>query len=347
MSQHNQTATITESPPPQEQTPIQGLNTYLSEDMRAVNALIIARMDSHVALIPQLATYLIAAGGKRIRPLLTLASTALYNGDMARAQSLAACVEFIHTATLLHDDVVDESEKRRGQDTANLVFGNQASVLVGDYLFSRAFQIMTEDGSLEVMRILSGASATIAEGEVMQLATTNNISTTMEEYIEVIKGKTAALFTAACEVGPVIAQENGNIDKTAQKAMADYGLNLGIAFQIADDALDYMANRKKLGKVIGDDFREGKMTAPLLLALQKATTEEREFWERTIARKDQKENDLKTAQHILEKYDIYNQTLKMAHHYGDLAKAALKNAPAHPLRDLLEQTISYSITRGT
>jgi octaprenyl-diphosphate synthase len=325
-----------------EQTPMQALSDALANDMAAVNDHIVTRMDSHVALIPKLGNYLVAAGGKRIRPLLTLAATELYNGDMKRAQRLAACVEFIHTATLLHDDVVDESEQRRGQDAANLIYGNNAAVLVGDFLFSRSFQIMTEDGDLEILRILSGASATIAEGEVMQLVTTNNLSTTMKEYIEVIEGKTAALFTAACEVGPVIA----GADESAQRAMADYGLNLGIAFQIADDALDYMANRKKLGKVIGDDFREGKMTAPVLLALAKATDEEKDFWTRTIGNKDQHEDDLATAQRLFEKYGIYKETIDMAHAYGDKAVQALHNAPAHPLRDLLEQTVTYSITRN-
>jgi octaprenyl-diphosphate synthase len=244
-----------------------------------------------VALIPKLASYLIAAGGKRIRPLMTLASTSIFSGDMTRAHSLAAAVEFIHTATLLHDDVVDESTARRGQDSANLVFGNQASVLVGDFLFSRAFQLMVDDGSLDVLRILSDASAIIAQGEVMQLSTANNLSTGMGEYLEVIRAKTAALFAAACEVGPVIA----GADAAATRAMAEYGLNLGIAFQIADDALDYAATQEKIGKTPGDDFREGKMTAPIILALMKASPEEMKFWTRTLGEKQQTEQDFTEA----------------------------------------------------
>ncbi|MAI62931.1 MAG: farnesyltranstransferase [Micavibrio sp. TMED27] len=328
-------------------SPLETINDYLKDDMLAVNEMILSRMQSNVDLIPRLAAYLIAAGGKRIRPLLTLSTTALYNGDMIRAHKLSSAVEFIHTATLLHDDVVDESDTRRGKDAANLVFGNQASVLVGDFLFSRAFQLMTEDGNLDILRILSSASAIIAEGEVMQLTTAGNIDTTMNDYIEVIKAKTAALFTAACEVGPVIA----GADITAAKAMADYGLYLGIAFQIADDALDYMAEREKLGKTVGDDFREGKMTAPILLALQKAKNENNEeelkFWKRVISDLDQKDGDLQTAQNIFEKHDIYSETLKLAHNYGDKAIAALEHAPEHPLKASLKELVNYSITRET
>ena len=325
----------------QAQNPLEALNTSLETDMDAVNAEILNRMDSPVKLIPQLASYLIAAGGKRIRPLLTLACTQIYNGDMARAHGLAASVEFIHTATLLHDDVVDESLERRGQEAANLVFGNQASVLVGDFLFSRAFQLMTADGSLDVLRILSSASAIIAEGEVMQLTTANNLETSFEDYLEVIKAKTAALFAAACEVGPVIA----NADQSAAEAMAEFGMNMGIAFQIADDALDYSADREKLGKTIGDDFREGKMTLPLILALENADDDEKAFWERTIANKDQRANDLQTAQSILDKHNAISRSLQIADEYGTKAQMAAAEAPDHPLRALLADTVSYTINR--
>lgn len=323
-------------------TPIEELSSLLDEDMKAVNAEIIRRMDSPVAMIPQLASYLIAAGGKRIRPLLTLACTSIYNGDMTRAHNLSASVEFIHTATLLHDDVVDESEERRGQAAANLVFGNQASVLVGDFLFSRAFQLMTDDGSLDVLRVLSGASAIIAEGEVMQLTTAGNLSTTMDEYLEVIKAKTAALFAAACEVGPIIA----NADTQAEEAMAEFGLNLGIAFQIADDALDYDADQEKFGKAIGDDFREGKMTAPILIALENATDEEHDFWIRTIEKKEQTDEDLATAQEILKRHNANQKALEMAETYGQKAQMALTKAPDHPLRALLNGLVDYAIHRG-
>ncbi|MCB1532647.1 MAG: polyprenyl synthetase family protein [Alphaproteobacteria bacterium] len=328
---------------PTSENPLEALSSLLETDMKAVNAAIIKHMDSPVALIPQLATYIVAAGGKRIRPLLTLACTSIYGGEMARAHGLSAAVEFIHTATLLHDDVVDESEERRGQKAANLIFGNQASVLVGDFLFSRAFQLMTADGSLGILKILSDASAIIAQGEVMQLATTGNLSTTMDDYIEVIKAKTAALFAAACEVGPVIA----GADKSAASAMAEYGLNMGIAFQIADDALDYDADQDALGKTIGDDFREGKMTAPVLFALAQADEEERAFWTRTLVEKNQQDRDLAQAQEILNRHSALKRSLKLAEEYGEKARLALAEAPDHNLRALLDALIPYTIHRGS
>lgn len=326
---------------PAKQTKLVTLSDHLHDDMTAVNACILEYMDSSVPLIPQLAKYLIAAGGKRIRPLLTLATTSLYGGDMVRAHRLAAAVEFIHTATLLHDDVVDESDTRRGQDAANIVFGNQASVLVGDFLFSRAFQLMVKDKSLEVLRILSDASAIIAEGEVLQLSTAGNINTTMDQYLEIIKAKTAALFAAACEVGPVIADASPE----QVQAMTDFGLNLGIAFQITDDALDYNADQEKLGKTVGDDFREGKLTAPVILALDQATAEERTFWARTMGERTQTPDDLKIAQDILSKYDAVDSALNMANVFGEKALSALNSAPDHTLRTPLIQIVHQAINR--
>jgi octaprenyl-diphosphate synthase len=323
-------------------SPLDRLADMLAADMTEVNAEIIRRIDSPVALIPKLASYLIASGGKRIRPLMTLASTSIFNGDMKRAHTLATAVEFIHSATLLHDDVVDQSEQRRGQDAANLVFGNQASVLVGDFLFSRAFQLMVDDGSLDVLRILSDASAVIAQGEVLQLATTNNLSTGMGEYLEVIRAKTAALFAAACEVGPVIA----GADKAATFAMAEYGLNLGIAFQIADDALDYAADQKTLGKTPGDDFREGKMTAPVIISLMNASEDEKKFWSRCFVDKTQTESDFAQAQSIIKKHDAIKQSLALANDYGKKAQLALAEAPDHKLRALLNDLIPYTINRS-
>ncbi len=299
--------------------PLDRLSDLLGDDMLKVNELIIGNMQSDVPMIPQLAGYLIASGGKRIRPLLTLACAQLFDGNMNRAHGLAASVEFIHTATLLHDDVVDGSAERRGKQAANLVFGNQATVLVGDFLFSRAFQLMVADGSLETLRILSDASAIIAEGEVMQLTTAGNLKTTMDEYLQVISAKTAVLFAAACEIGPVVAEQ----DTTTQQALHNYGLNLGIAFQIADDVLDYNADQETLGKTVGDDFREGKMTAPIILALEKADEEERAFWQRTISDKEQTEDDLTQAQALFEKYDTLNAGMKMARDYADKATASL------------------------
>lgn len=321
-------------------SPLELLARDLDGDMRAVNETIIRHMQSPVALIPQLAGYLIAAGGKRIRPLLTLAATQIYGGDMARAHGLAAAVEFIHSATLLHDDVVDESEARRGQKTANLVFGNQASVLVGDFLFSRAFQLMVSDGSLDILRILSKASAVIAEGEVLQLTTAGRLDTTMDDYIAVIEAKTAELFAAACAVGPVIAGNN-----KAEKAMYDFGLNMGIAFQIADDALDYQADQEKFGKTVGDDFREGKMTAPVILALGDANDEERAFWHGAMHERKQTPDCLTRAQEILQKHGSIARSLELARSYGDKAQQALKSAPDTPLRSLLADTIHYTINR--
>lgn len=323
------------------QNPLSELSELLNADMTAVNKQIMTHMHSSVPLIPQLAQYLIAAGGKRIRPLLTLAATSMHGGDMDRAHGLSAAVEFIHTATLLHDDVVDGSDQRRGQEAANLVFGNQASVLVGDFLFSRSFQLMVTDGSLEVLRILSNASAVIAEGEVMQLATMGDINTSMDQYIEVITSKTAALFAAACEVGPVIADAG----ETAAKAMHDYGLNLGIAFQIADDTLDYNADQEKLGKTIGDDFREGKITAPVLFALEGANEEESAFWKRVLSDNNQKNDDLKTAQDLFTKHKALEKSFDLANNYADQALKSLENVPQSHIRTLLESLIDYTIKR--
>lgn len=321
--------------------PLDRLGDMLHDDMEHVNTMILKHLESDVTLIPQIARYLIASGGKRIRPLLTLACARLYGDTSNRAYGLAAAVEFIHTATLLHDDVVDESKERRGKDAANLVFGNQATVLVGDFLFSRAFQLMVSDGSLEVLRILSGASAIIAQGEVMQLTTTNNLETTLSDYEEVIKSKTAALFSAACEIGPVLAGQ----DKSAANAMVEYGTNLGLAFQVIDDVLDYSAPTAKLGKEIGDDFREGKMTAPVILALENATAEEHDFWARTIGHKNQKEGDLQTAQKILERTNALKRGTDMARHYAHLAAKSLHTAPEHEIRDLLGELITFTINR--
>jgi octaprenyl-diphosphate synthase len=322
--------------------PLDQLQSLMADDMKAVNAMIIEHMQSDVPLIPQLASYLIAAGGKRIRPLLTLSATALFGDDMARAHRLAAAVEFIHTATLLHDDVVDDSNQRRGKESANIVFGNEASVLVGDFLFSRAFQLMTADGSLEVLRILSTASAVIAEGEVKQLATQNNLDTNMEDYLSVIEGKTAALFAAACEVGPVIAEQ----DKKTVQALRDYGMALGMAFQIIDDVLDYEPAKAKLGKEIGDDFREGKMTAPILFTLERANPEERKFWHRTLGDKNQNKDDLEHAQSLIQKYSALAQSKRLAQDYGDKAIQSLEFLPPSSLKDVLQDIIPFVINRS-
>jgi octaprenyl-diphosphate synthase len=319
------------------------LIAMVRDDLEACNRAIVARMDSPVTLIPRLAAHIVAAGGKRLRPVLTLAAARMcgYAGGMRHVQ-LAACVEFIHTATLLHDDVVDESLLRRGLASANAVFGNKASVLVGDFLFARAFELMVEDGSLAVLRILSGAAATIAEGEVLQLATQNDLSTSEERYLDVVRGKTAALFAAACEVGPVIA---GRPEAEA-RALREYGMNLGIAFQLVDDALDYAADQAVLGKTVGDDFREGKITLPVLVAYAAGDAEQRAFWQRTIESLEQSEADLDHALALMTASGAIPATLARASAFAAQAKAWLADLPDSPFRRALMNVADYTVSRA-
>ncbi len=318
----------------------------VGDDLQACNRAIVARMDSPVALIPQLAAHIVAAGGKRLRPLLTLASARLCGypelGGGRRHIDLATCVEFIHTATLLHDDVVDESQLRRGLASANAIFGNKASVLVGDFLFARAFQLMVEDGSLVVLSILSRAAATIAEGEVLQLQTQNDLSTTEDQYLEVIQGKTAALFAAACEVGAVIA----NRPTREREALAAFGMNLGIAFQLVDDALDYAANQATLGKTVGDDFREGKVTLPVLAAYKAGDEPERAFWRRAIEDGSQDDGDLERALHLMAERGAIEATLERAHGFALAARASLTVFPDGPVRRILADVADFTVSRA-
>lgn len=318
------------------------LSSLVEDDLTRVNQVIVQRMDSRVALIPQLAGHIVASGGKRLRPMLTLASAALctYRGD--RHLNLAACVEFIHTATLLHDDVVDESGLRRGRATANVLWGNQASVLVGDFLFSRAFQIMVEDGNLDVLRILANASAIIAEGEVLQLETANNTETTEDAYLEVISAKTAALFAAACRIGAIVADR----PEAEETALESYGKNLGIAFQMVDDALDYSAREATLGKTIGDDFREGKVTLPVVLAFRRGNDSERDFWRRCIVEGAQREDDLEHAIQVMRRHDALDDTVERARHYGAMARDALGIFPSSAAKDALIEVIDFCIERA-
>ena len=325
---------------------LSALSALVRPDLEACNRSIVARMDSPVALIPQLAAHIVAAGGKRIRPVLTLAASRLcgYPGvpDGDRHVELAACVEFIHTATLLHDDVVDESELRRGLASANAVFGNKASVLVGDFLFARAFQLMTDDGSLRVLAILSAASATIAEGEVLQMVTQNDLSTSTERYLEVIHGKTAALFAAACRIGAVIAGR----PEAEERALQIYGTNLGMAFQLADDALDYAADTAALGKTVGDDFREGKITMPVLAAYAAGDEEERRFWRRTIEASDTGDGDLEAALRLIERRGAITTTLARAQRFAAASRSALDVFPPSETRDCLEAVADYAVSRA-
>lgn len=321
---------------------IDTLQALVAEDMKEVNAAILKRMESPVALIPQLAGHLIASGGKRLRPMLTLASAKLLGYEGRRQIRLAACVEFIHTATLLHDDVVDESDMRRGKETANVLFGNQPSVLVGDFLFSRSFELMVEDGSLKVLKILSSASSVIAEGEVLQLMITNDLSTTEESYLEVIAAKTAALFAAACEISGVVAESG----EDAEAALSSYGRNLGIAFQMIDDVLDYSAKQATLGKTVGDDLREGKVTLPVLLSYRRGTPEERIFWKRVIEDLEQNDNDLDQAIAYMTKHNALADTVTRARHYGDMAKDALALFPDNTARKALTDIVDFCIDRA-
>ena len=310
-------------------------------DLDRVNSTILEHMQSPVHLIPQLAGHLIAAGGKRLRPMLTLGAAALcgYSGD--RHIKLAACVEFIHTATLLHDDVVDESELRRGQETANTVWGNQASVLVGDFLFSRSFQLMVTDGSLHVLKILSGASAIIAEGEVQQLITTNDTTTSETTYLEVIQSKTAELFSAAARIGAVVADR----PKDEEEALNSFGTNLGIAFQLVDDALDYSARQAELGKTVGDDFSEGKITLPVILAFRRGTEEDRKFWKRTLEELDQEPGDLEKAQGLILKHGALDDTISRARHYAAIARDALGLFPDGEAKNALTEVVDFCVER--
>jgi octaprenyl-diphosphate synthase len=312
-------------------------------DLEACNRVIVERMDSPVALIPQLAAHLVAAGGKRLRPLLTLAAAQLcgYPPGATRHVDLAACVEFIHTATLLHDDVVDESKLRRGLASANAIFGNKASVLVGDFLFARAFQLMVHDGSLHVLAILSKAAATISEGEVLQLETQNDLGTTEARYLDVIKGKTAALFAAACQVGAVVADR----PEREELALSEYGMKLGIAFQLVDDALDYAADEATLGKTVGDDFREGKITLPLLVAFHAGCAAEKQFWRRTIELLEQTDDDLDEAMRLIAHHGGIDATMERARRFAQEAREALLMFPDSPIRQALAAVADYTVQR--
>ena len=320
---------------------LESILALLGDDLHRVNQLIVESMHSPVSLIPQLAGHIVASGGKRLRPLLTLAAANLcgYQGD--RHIGLATCVEFIHTATLLHDDVVDESRLRRGKDSANAVWGNQSSVLVGDFLFSRAFQIMVSDGSLRVLKILSNASAVIAEGEVMQLMTTNDTETSEEAYLKVIRAKTATLFAAAASVGAVVAER----PTAEEQALESFGMNLGIAFQLIDDVLDYAAEEDDLGKTIGDDFREGKITLPVILAWRRGNVEERSFWQRTLEELNQTEHDLAYAKTLMKKHNSLLDTVDRARHYGAIARDSLGIFRDCPIKDALLEMVNFAVHR--
>jgi octaprenyl-diphosphate synthase len=313
----------------------------LTPDMERVNAVILTRTGSDVTMIPEVANHLINSGGKRLRPILTLALARLTGYAGESHIKLAAAVEFMHTATLLHDDVVDESELRRGRLAARMLWGNEASVLVGDFLLGQAFKMMVEVGSLKALEILSSAAAVIAEGEVMQLAAAKNTATTEDEYIAVIRAKTAELFAAACEVGPVLSARQ----RDEQAACRSFGMNLGIAFQLIDDVLDYGGAAAKLGKKVGDDFREGKITLPVVLAFRRGGDSEREFWRRTLERGEASDADLEHAIGLMSKNRALEDTIGRAHHYGAIARDALALFPDSTMKSALAETVDFCISR--
>jgi octaprenyl-diphosphate synthase len=321
---------------------IEALVALTRGDMERVNAMILSRTGSDVTMIPEVANHLISSGGKRLRPMLTLATAALcgYRGE--GHVKLAASVEFMHTATLLHDDVVDESDMRRGKLAARMVWGNEASVLVGDFLLGQAFKMMVEVGSLRALDILSTAAAVIAEGEVMQLAAAKNTETTEDEYLAVIRGKTAELFAAACEVGPVIAGS----PKADAAACRSFGLNLGIAFQLVDDALDYGGSAGQLGKNVGDDFREGKITLPVVLSFRRGDEGERAFWRRTLQEGEIRDGDLEEAQALMRRHGALSDTIERARHYAKMAKDALGLFPQAPMKQALNAAVDFCVARA-
>jgi octaprenyl-diphosphate synthase len=321
---------------------VERLNVLVRADLERVNSLIIGRTGSEVTMIPEVANHLISSGGKRLRPMLTLATSALtgYRGE--GHVKLAASVEFMHTATLLHDDVVDASEMRRGKLAARMLWGNEASVLVGDFLLGQAFKMMVEVGSLRALDILSGAAAIIAEGEVMQLAAAKNLDTTEDAYLGVTRAKTAELFAAACEVGPVLAERA----KAEQAACRSFGMNLGIAFQLVDDALDYGGSRARLGKNVGDDFREGKITLPVILAFRRGNEEERRFWRAALEGGESAAADLEHAISLLSRHRALEDTVERARHYGAIAKDALALFPESESKSALIDVVDFCVARA-
>jgi octaprenyl-diphosphate synthase len=321
---------------------LDALISLTAPDMDKVNDGILARAQSHVELIPEIAGHLVNSGGKRIRPMLTLAAARLcgYAGD--HHIRLASAVEFMHTATLLHDDVVDESDLRRGKQAARVIWGNQASVLVGDYLLGQAFKMMVETGSIDCLRILSNAACVIAEGEVLQLSISQDTATTEDAYLQVILAKTAALFSSAAEVGGVIAGR----PKDEQAALESYGRNLGIVFQLVDDALDYSGKQEALGKAVGDDFRERKITLPVVLSFRRGSNEERAFWKRTLEDGNQTGDDFIYARKLMARHKAIEDTIDRANHYADIARDALAIFPDNDWKAALLEAVDFCVHRA-
>lgn len=322
--------------------PIERLLVATEADMAKVNALILSRADSHVEMVPELARYLIESGGKRLRPMLTVAAAQLFGKGKGHAVNFAAAVEFMHNATLLHDDVVDESDMRRGKPAARMVWGNKASILVGDFLLGQAFMMMVETGDIGALGVLSAASAVMAEGEVFQLAKTGDLTTTPADYAEVIRAKTAVLFEAACEVGAI----SGGADEVGRKALARYGLELGNAFQLVDDALDYGGQSGTLGKNVGDDLREGKMTLPVILALADGTAEERAVISTALGDAEATSEQVEAVVAIMTRYKTLARTLEQANAHARTAQLALEDLPQSEMRALLSDVVEFSVVRA-
>jgi octaprenyl-diphosphate synthase len=314
----------------------------VASDLNHVNSVILERMQSEIVLIPELAGHLIAGGGKRMRPMLTLACARLLDYGGTRHHKLAAAVEFIHTATLLHDDVVDGSGLRRGKRTANIIWGNPASVLVGDFLFSRSFELMVEDGSIKALRILSRASSVIAEGEVDQLTAQRRVETSEDHYLAIISAKTAALFAAACRIAAVVAER----DEVVEEALDAFGRNLGIAFQLTDDAIDYASDAATMGKGVGDDFRDGKVTLPVILAFSRGNEEERSFWRDAMIGRRTSDDDLAHATTLLRQHDAIEDTIDRARHYGQRAIDALGAFPSGKAKAALVEAVEFAVARA-
>ncbi|EZP54585.1 MULTISPECIES: polyprenyl synthetase family protein [Sphingomonas] len=321
---------------------LEPLLQLVAGDMNAVNTVILDRMQSQIPLIPELAGHLIAGGGKRMRPMLTLSSARLIGYTGTRHHRLAASVEFIHTATLLHDDVVDGSDLRRGKRTANIIWGNPASVLVGDFLFSRSFELMVEDGSLKVLKILSNASAVIAEGEVNQLTAARRVDLGEDRYLDIINAKTAALFAAACRIAAVVAER----PEGEELALDAYGRNLGIAFQLVDDAIDYVSDAGTMGKDAGDDFREGKMTLPVILAYARGDADDRKFWKDAIEGRRQSDEDFARAIDLVRRTRSVDDTLARARHYGQRAIDAIGSFANSKAKDAMIEAVEFAVARA-
>lgn len=323
--------------------PVERLLEATAADMAKVNALILTRAESHVDMVPELARYLIESGGKRLRPMLTVAAAQLFGGGTGTAINFAAAVEFMHNATLLHDDVVDESDMRRGKPAARMVWGNKASILVGDFLLGQAFMMMVETGDIAALGVLSSASAVMAEGEVFQLAKTGDLATTPAEYAEVIRAKTAVLFEAACEVGAM----SGGADAAGRRALARYGLELGNAFQLVDDVLDYGGQAGELGKNTGDDLREGKMTLPVILALAEGDEAEKSVIAGTLGNSDASAEDVADVVAIMNRHATLSRTLQQAHAHAEAAQQALSALPESEMRTLLGEVVEFSVLRAS